>query len=44
MELDAKILHDVTMEQVEQLQRLVIEYKTLYLQTKIELDNIKCEK
>ena len=43
MEIDAKKLYEVALEQCMILQQQVIELKTLYMSTKEELDKIKTE-
>ena len=41
MEIDAKKLYEVALEQCMVLQQQVVELKTLYISTKEELDKIK---
>lgn len=43
MELEAKKLYEVTLEQCMILQQQLIELKTLYIVTKEELDKIKAK-
>lgn len=43
MELDASRLYNVALDQCLMLQQQVIELKSLYLETKEELDKLKLE-
>lgn len=41
MEIDAKILYQVTFEQLMQVEKALLEYKTLYIETRNELEELK---
>lgn len=44
MEINANTMYEATFEQLIMIQKAMIEYKALYLETKAELDRLKEEK
>lgn len=41
MQIDAETLYRATFEQLMQVERAMLEYKALYIETKRELDELK---